>query len=75
MGPTNVASTIPFHASQMYSKNVTSFFENLVKDGEVRIDLDDPIILDALLTHEGEVFSARVRERLGLTASNEGSSA
>ena len=70
LGPTNLPSTIPYHASQMYAKNVTAFLLNLVKNGELRVDLEDQIIRDTLLTHQGEVVNARVRELLGLPASS-----
>ena len=50
----------------MYAKNVTAFVENLVDGGQVKLDLDDPIVSDTLLTHEGEVVNPRVRELLGL---------
>lgn len=69
MGPTNLASTIPHHASQMYARNVTSFLQNLVKDGEVHLDLEDEIIRETLLTHQGDVVHPRVRKLLGLDAS------
>ena len=70
LGPVNLPSTIPYHASQMYSRNVTTFLQNLVKDGELNIDLEDQIIRDTLLSHEGEVFNRLVRERLGLADSS-----
>ena len=68
LGQMNLPSTIPYHASQMYARNVSAFIQNLVKDGELAVDLEDQIIRDTLLTHEGEVFSPRVREILGLPA-------
>ena len=78
LGPINLPSTIPYHASQMYAKNISTFLGSLVKEGELNIDLEDQVIRDTLLTHEGEVFNPRVRERLGLTNSatstDEGSS-
>jgi NAD(P) transhydrogenase subunit alpha len=67
MGPTNLPSTIPYHASQMYARNIAAFLGNLVKDGELDLDLEDQIIRDTLLTHQGEVVNPRVREILGLT--------
>lgn len=70
MGPENVASTIPYHASQMYSKNLTAFLKNMMDDGELRINLKDQIIQDSLITHQGEVVNPRVRELLGLSASS-----
>jgi NAD(P) transhydrogenase subunit alpha len=66
MGLLNLPSTIPYHASQMYSKNVTSFLLNLVEDGEPNIDRDDEIIRETMITRGGEVVHAAVRERLGL---------
>ena len=59
---------MPFHASQMYARNLTAFLANLVKDGQVRPAADDDIIRDTLLTQSGEVVNARVRESLGLPA-------
>jgi NAD(P) transhydrogenase subunit alpha len=70
LGPLNLPSTIPHHASQMYSKNVTSFLENLLHEGELNLNLEDPIIKDTLLTHKGEVVNPIVRELLGLPASS-----
>ena len=69
MGPENVASTIPYHASQMYSKNLTAFLTNMMDDGEFRLDLEDQIIRDSLITHKGEVVNPRVRELLGMSDS------
>jgi len=68
LGPINLPSTIPYHASQMYARNVTAFLQNLVEDGELRLNLEDPIIRDTLLTHQGEVVNPQVRELLGLPA-------
>ncbi len=69
LGPLNLPSTIPYHASQMYARNLTSFLQNLVKDGEVNLSLEDQIVKESLLTHQGEVTNARVRDLLGLPAS------
>ena len=70
MGPENVASSIPYHASQMYSKNLTAFLKNMMDDGELRLDLKDQIIRDSLITHQGEVVNPRMRELLGLSVSS-----
>jgi NAD(P) transhydrogenase subunit alpha len=70
LGTVNIPSTIPYHASQMYARNVTAFLQNLVKDGEFHLNLEDQIIGDTLLTHQGEVFNPRVRELLGLPVSS-----
>lgn len=61
-GILNVASTVPYHASQMYAKNVTAFLLNMVKDGKLNLNMNDEIVRDTLLTQGGEVVNARVRE-------------
>jgi H+-translocating NAD(P) transhydrogenase subunit alpha len=68
MGPINLASGVPYHASQMYARNLTAFLNNLVKDGKVRSPESDDIIRDTLLTQGGEVVNTRVREMLGMPA-------
>ncbi len=68
IGAFNLASSVPYHASQMYAKNVTSFLLNLVKDGKVQINEADEIHRETLLTRGGEIVNARVREFLGLPA-------
>jgi NAD(P) transhydrogenase subunit alpha len=62
IGWINLASTVPYHASQMYARNVSAFLIHLVKDGKLQMNLDDEIIRDTLLTRDGEVVNARVRE-------------
>lgn len=64
----NLASSVPYHASQMYSRNVTAFLLHLVKDGKLRVDTDDEIIRETLLTQGGEVVNKRVREFFSLPA-------
>ena len=68
IGPINLAGSAPYHASQMYARNLTSFLQNLVKDGKVRPPESDDIVRDTLLTQGGEVVNARIREMLGLPA-------
>jgi len=68
LGPINLAGTAPYHSSQVYARNLTSFLQNLVKDGQVRPAESDDIIRDTLLTKDGEVVNARVREMLGLVS-------
>jgi len=64
----NLASTVPYHASQMYARNVSAFLLNLVKDGKLQLDLDDEIVRETMLTRGGEVVNARVREFFSLPA-------
>jgi len=66
LGQVNLASAIPFHASQMYARNLTAFLLNLVKDGKVQFNEEDEIHRETLLTRNGEIVNARVREFLGL---------
>lgn len=66
IGMINLASGVPYHASQMYARNLTSFLVNLVKDGKIRPPESDDIIRETLLTQGGEVVNARVREMLGM---------
>src|SRR5205823_10826083 len=68
IGQFNLASSVPYHASQMYAKNVTAFLLNLVKDGKLQINEGDEIHRETLLTHGGEIVNVRVREFLGLPA-------
>lgn len=68
LGPTNLVSTVPYHASQMYSKNITTFLLHLVKDGKLNVDTSDEITRDTLVTQGGDVVNPRVREVLGLPA-------
>jgi len=67
LGPVNLPATVPFHASPMYAKNVSTFLLHLIKDGKLRIDMEDPITRETLMTKDGEVVHSRVREVLGLT--------
>jgi H+-translocating NAD(P) transhydrogenase subunit alpha len=64
----NLATTVPYHASQMYAKNVSSFLLNLVKDGKLNLNMNDEIIRDTLLTRGGEVANPRIREFFSLPA-------
>ncbi len=66
IGQFNLASTVPYHASQMYAKNLSAFLLNLVKDGKVQLNEKDEIHRETLLTQGGEIVNARVREFLGL---------
>ncbi len=66
LGPTNLPSSVPYHASQMYAKNVTTFLLHLVKDGNIKIDPADEISRDTLITEGGEVVNPRIRQALGL---------
>jgi H+-translocating NAD(P) transhydrogenase subunit alpha len=68
IGETNLASTVPYHASQMYARNLSAFLLNMVKDGKFQFNEADEIHRETLLTRDGEIVNARVREFLGLPA-------
>ncbi len=55
LGPLNLPSTLPYHASQMYARNVSTFLLHIVKDGALRLDFEDEITRDTCVTHAGEV--------------------
>jgi H+-translocating NAD(P) transhydrogenase subunit alpha len=62
LGPLNVPSMVPQHASQMFASNIAAFIKLLVRDGAVVIDRDDEIIRETLVTHGGQVVHPRVLE-------------
>ena len=64
LGPTNLPSTVPYHASQMYARNVSALLLHLVRDGAIALDLDDEITSGTLVSRDGEVVHPRVRELL-----------
>ncbi len=55
LGPANLPSTVPYHASQMYARNVSSFLLHVTRDGTLVLDFDDEITRDTCVTHAGEV--------------------
>ena len=72
IGYINVASTVPYHASQMYAKNLAAFLLHLGKNGKLQINRDDEITRETLFTHGGELVNARVREFFSLPAATQG---
>jgi NAD(P) transhydrogenase subunit alpha len=66
IGAVNLASGVPYHASQMYSKNVTAFLLHLVKDGKLQLNPEDEITRETLVTRDGEIVNTRVREAFAL---------
>ncbi len=67
IGPENLASSVPYHASQMYAKNITTFLLHLIEDGNVRVSLEDEVQRATLVTHGGEVVQPQVRDLLGFS--------
>jgi NAD(P) transhydrogenase subunit alpha len=68
IGPLNIPSAVPYHASQMYARNVMAFVQNFVVKGAINLSLEDEINRETMVTKDGEVTNARVREALGMTA-------
>ena len=66
LGPTNLPAEAPYHASQMFAKNVVTFLQHLVKKGEMQFNLDDEITRETLMTRDGQVVLGRLREMLEL---------
>ncbi|MGK2935739.1 MAG: Re/Si-specific NAD(P)(+) transhydrogenase subunit alpha [Gemmatimonadaceae bacterium] len=64
LGPTNLPATVPYHASQMYAKNVSTFLLHLIKDGALNVDREDEITRETLVTQGGEVVHERVKKLL-----------
>jgi NAD(P) transhydrogenase subunit alpha len=64
MSPLNLAATVPVHASQLYSRNVTSFLSLLIKDGELNIDMTDDVVGPSCVTHGSEYVHPRVAAAL-----------
>ncbi len=66
LGPTNLPAEVPYHASQMYARNVQTFLLHLIKEGELQLDTDDEITAQTMLTRDGEIVHRRVREIFGI---------
>ena len=66
VAPTNLAATVPVHASQLYSRNVTSFLSLLIKEGQLKIDMNDDVVGPSCVTHDGQVVNQRVASSLSL---------
>jgi NAD(P) transhydrogenase subunit alpha len=64
LAPTNLPATVPVHASQLYSRNVTAFLSLLIKDGALNIDLNDDVVGPSCVTHQGQVVNKRVASQL-----------
>ena len=64
-GPINAASALAYHASQLYSKNITTFLLSMIREGRLVLDPDDEIVAATLVFRSGEIPNAEIRERLG----------
>ena len=69
IGPENVPSSVAFHASQMFGKNMENLLNLLIDDnGELQLDFEDEIVAETVISHDGDVPQARLRDILGLPA-------
>jgi len=68
IGAINLASSVPYHASQMYARNVATFLAYIVKDGKLELNPQDEIVRETMVTRAGEIVNARVREFFKLPA-------
>jgi len=68
IGAINVATGVPYHASQMYARNVTAFLTHLFKDQKLMLNMEDEIVRETLLTRGGEIVHPRVREFFAMPA-------
>jgi NAD(P) transhydrogenase subunit alpha len=66
IGAINLATGVPYHASQMYAKNITAFLTHLIKDQKLNLNLEDEIVRETLVTRGGEIVNPRVREFFAL---------
>jgi NAD(P) transhydrogenase subunit alpha len=64
LGPTNAPSDVPYHASQMFSKNICTFLLHLLKDGQLQFNVEDEITRDTLVAREGKIVQPRIVELL-----------
>jgi NAD(P) transhydrogenase subunit alpha len=62
LGPVNLAAEVPYHASQMYAKNIATFLKYLITDGQIILNRDDEIVRETLVTYGGEIVHPRVRQ-------------
>jgi NAD(P) transhydrogenase subunit alpha len=68
VAPTNLPATVPVHASQLYSRNITSFLSLLIMNGELQIDMNDDVVGPSCVTHQGQVVNQRVASLLSKTS-------
>jgi len=66
IGPTNIASRMPAHASEMYAKNLFNFIAPFIKEGQLALDWEDEVMAGTCLTHAGELRNERIKSALGL---------
>ncbi len=67
LGPTNLATELPYHASQMYANNCVKFLQNMMnQEKQIELNREEEIVAGTLVAHGGQVVHPRIRELLGL---------
>jgi NAD(P) transhydrogenase subunit alpha len=66
LGPTNLPSEVPTHASQMLANNMLNFLKLISRGGEIHLNLEDEVVRSTLAACRGQVTSPQVRELLGM---------
>jgi NAD(P) transhydrogenase subunit alpha len=66
VGPANIPATVPYHASQMYAKNISTLLLNMTKEGQLDLNMEDEITRDSMVAHQGEITNPMVREAMGI---------
>lgn len=69
--PLNVAATVPLHASQLYSRNLLSLLQLMIRDGKIHLDLQDEIIKQSCVIHDGVIVNLRLKGLLEVEASSQ----
>jgi NAD(P) transhydrogenase subunit alpha len=64
IGPLNLPATMPVHASELYSKNISALLQLMIKDQQLNLDFEDDIIAGACMTHQGKIVNKRVQDAL-----------
>src|SRR5438270_9835354 len=72
IGAINLATSVPYHASQMYARNLMTFLTYMVKEGKPQLNMQDEIIRETMITSGGEIINTRVREFFKLPAAATG---
>ena len=72
IGPLNLASTVPYDASQMLARSFVAFLQELTKGGQLNLEAEDPILAETRITHRGKVVNATLRQLLELPAATPG---
>ena len=64
LAPTDLPSSLSYHSSEMYSRNVTALLSEMITDGALHLDMDDEVIANTMLTHEGKIMNQHVIDLL-----------